>query len=108
MRGSDEERLDRLFRAYRQTCEAPEPSANFMPELWAKIDARRTFTFSFRRMANAFATAAVALSIAFGVYIAIPRATAPLTQSYIEALADANAPDTPEIVGPVTIDLTPR
>jgi hypothetical protein len=108
MRGSDETRLDALFGAYRRACEAPDPSANFMPGVWDRIESRKTFAFSFRRMANAFATAAVAFSIAFGVYLSIPRATAPLQQSYIDALAEANAPDTPEIVGPVAIDLTPR
>ena len=108
MRGSDEQNLDALFRAYHRACEAPEASANFMPELWARIDSRQTYTFSFRRMANAFVTAAVALSIALGVYMAVPRASAQFPQTYIEALADANSLDTPEIVGPVTIDLTPR
>jgi hypothetical protein len=108
MRGSDEERLDALFRAYRQACGAPESGANFMPDLWTRIESRQTFTFSFRRMANAFVTAAVALSIALGAYMSIPRASTQFPQTYIEALADANAPETPEIVGPVTIDLTPR
>jgi hypothetical protein len=108
MRGSDEQNLDALFRAYHHACAAPEASANFMPELWARIDSRQTFTFSFRRMANAFVTAAVALSIALGVYLSVPRSSAQFTQTYIEALADANSLDTPEIVGPVTIDLTPR
>src|ERR1039458_1102544 len=100
MRGSDEERLDALFRAYRHACGAPESSANFMPDLWARIESRQTFTFSFRRMANAFVTAAVALSIALGAYMSIPRSSAQFPQTYIEALADANAPETPEIVGP--------
>jgi ABC-type nitrate/sulfonate/bicarbonate transport system permease component len=108
MRGSDEQNLDALFRAYHQACGTPEASANFMPELWARIESRQTYTFSFRRMANAFVTAAVALSIALGVYMSVPRATAQFPQTYIEALADANTLDTPEIVGPVTIDLTPR
>ena len=108
MRGSDEQNLDALFRAYHQACGTPEASANFMPELWARIESRQTFTFSFRRMANAFVTAAVALSIALGVYMAVPRTAAQFPQTYIEALADANTLDTPEIVGPVTIDLTPR
>ena len=75
MHGSDEQRLDALFRAYRQACGEPEASANFMPELWARIESRQTFTFSFRRMANAFVTAAVALSIALGAYMSIPRAS---------------------------------
>ncbi|MEI9976759.1 MAG: hypothetical protein WDO73_34700 [Ignavibacteriota bacterium] len=75
MRGNEDEKLDALFRAYRDACPDPEASANFMPTLWARIDARQTFLFSFRRMARAFATAAVALSIALGVYLSVPRST---------------------------------
>jgi hypothetical protein len=106
MRGSDDERLDALFRAYRSACIAPEPSANFMPNLWQRIESRQNFTFSFRRIANAFVTASVALSIAFGVYMAIPHADPYYAQSYVEVLADANALETPDIVAPVRLDLT--
>ena len=104
-RGSEEERLDALFRAFASACPDREPSANFMPNLWRQIEARQTYTFSFRRMANALATAAVALSIALGVYMSIPHAT-PVnpSQSYIEALAEANTVDAPDIVGPVHLD----
>jgi len=63
MRGNDDQKLDALLGAYRAACKGPEPSANFMPELWARIESRQSFTFSFRRMANAFTTAAVALSV---------------------------------------------
>ena len=108
MRGNDDERLDALFRAYREACPDPEPSANFMPALWGRIESRQTFTFSFRRMANGFVTAAVALSIALGVYMSIPRSSPSTYQTYIEALADANPLDTPDIVGPVSLDLTGR
>ena len=106
MRGNDEERLDALLRAYREACPSPEPSANFMPNLWQRIDSRRSFTFSFQRMANAFVTAAVALSIVLGVYMSIPRSNASsYSQSYLEALADANTLDTPDYVSPVRLDL---
>jgi hypothetical protein len=91
MRGSDDQKLDALFQAYREACEAPETSANFMPNLWARIESRQTFAFSFRRMAQALTTAAVALSIALGVYMAIPRPTALDGQTYVEALADYNS-----------------
>lgn len=107
MRGGEEERLDALFRAFASACPDREPSANFMPNLWRQIDARQTYTFSFRRMANALATAAVALSIALGVYMSIPHSSpANSTQSYIEALAEANTVDAPDIVGPVRFDPT--
>jgi len=109
MSGNDDEKLDALFRAYREACPTPEASANFMPDLWARIDSRQTFLFSFRRMANACVTAAVALSIALGVYMSLPRSgTGNGPETYIEALADANPLDTPDIVGPVRLDLNGR
>jgi len=95
MRGNDEQRLDALFRAYHAACPVPEASANFMPELWQKIESRQTFTFSFRRMANALVTAAVALSIGLGVYLSIPRSNPYYSQTFVEVLAEANAPDAP-------------
>jgi hypothetical protein len=105
MRGNEDERLEALLRAYRDACPDPEASANFMPTLWARIDSRQTFLFSFRRMANAFVTAAVALSIALGVYMSIPRSTpGTSSETYIEALADANPLDSPDIAGPARLN----
>ncbi len=37
-----EEKLERIWKLYRAACPAPEPTAGFMPGLWAKIDARRS------------------------------------------------------------------
>jgi len=110
MRGNEDEKLDALFGAYRDACPDPEASANFMPTLWARIDSRQTFLFSFRRMANAFVTAAVALSIALGVYMSIPRSTpGSAPETYVEALADANPLDNPDIVSPAArIELNGR
>jgi hypothetical protein len=105
MRGSNEEQLDALFRAFANACPDRDPSTNFMPNLWQRIESRQTYAFSFRRMANALVTAAVAFSIALGVYMAIPHhSSATGGQSYIEALAEANALDAPDIVGPVHLD----
>lgn len=105
LHGSNDERLDGLFREFAQACPDRDPSANFMPNVWRRIDARQSYAFSFRRMANALATAAVAFSIALGVYMAIPHhAQVNINQSYIEALAEANAVDAPDIVGPVHLD----
>src|SRR5258706_368782 len=66
MRGNDDQKLDALFGAYRAACGGPEPSANFMPNLWARIESRQSVTFSFRRMANAFATAVLTTGNAGG------------------------------------------
>jgi len=93
MRGNDEERLDALFRAYRDACQPPEVSANFMPNLWQRIEARQTYTFSFKRMANALVTAALAFSIVIGVYMSIPRTNPYYSQTFVEVLADANSLD---------------
>ena len=106
MQKSDDEELDALFQAYARACPTPEPSANFMPNLWQRIESRQSYTFSFRRMANAFVTAAVALSIALGVYTSVVGSSPNYyAQSYIDALAEANPLDAPEIVAPVSVEL---
>ena len=108
IRSKDDEMLDALFEAYRGACPTPDASANFMPNLWQRIEARQKFTFSFRRMANAFAATAVALSFALGVYMAIPRTPASVPMSYIEALAESRPLDTPDFVNPVKLELADR
>ena len=106
MHGSDDRELDALFRAYHDACVVPEAGANFMPNLWARIESRQGFTFSFRRMANALTTAAVAASLALGIYMAIPRsASVDYSQTYVETLAEANTTDSMDLVNPATLDL---
>jgi len=105
MRGSDDERLDSLFRAFREACPDPDPGANFMPELWQKIEARQNLTFSFGRMASAFVTAALALSLGLGIYLATPRSSNShyFSQSYVEALDSTE--DTAEFLEPVRYEV---
>jgi len=99
-----EEQLDALLRAFAQ-CPIPEPSANFMPTLWPKIEARQTFTFSFRRMANTFAAAAVALTLALTVYMYVPRTNSQVPlQSYMDMLADSHPLVAPELVSPARLE----
>jgi len=90
---SREERLDALFKAYRVACEPPEPSVNFMPELWEKIERTQNATFSFRRIAKGFVTAAVALSMVLaiiGFVSSSPQNPVVYHASYVEALAAHN------------------
>jgi len=103
LRGSEEEKLNALFQAYKAACPDRDPSANFMPMLWQRIEARQSYSFSFLRMASGFVTAALALSIALGVYMSIPRSNTSsyYSQSYVEAVADANSSD---LVYPVRLD----
>ena len=106
MHGSDDQQLDALFRAYHDACAAPEASANFMPNLWARIESRQRSAFSFRRMANALTTAAVAASLALGIYMSIPRSSAfDNSRTYVEELAEASTPDSMDLVNPATLDL---
>lgn len=101
---NNEEKLDALFRAFAQ-CPTPEPSVNFMPTLWQKIEARQTFTFSFRRMANAFAAAAVALTLALTVYTYAPHSASQVpSQSYVDVLADSHPLVAPELVSPARLE----
>src|SRR5882757_1163808 len=65
----DENRLNELFLAYREACPDPEPSATFMPRIWAKIEAREVSTNWFGSVARALVTAALAASVILGMMI---------------------------------------
>lgn len=98
-RGGDNE-LDALFRSYREVCPDREPSANFMPELWRRIEERQRSVFFMGRWARAFVTAAAVLSMAMAAYLYIPSNHNSLfsAESYVEALAShgQDAADLPE------------
>jgi hypothetical protein len=100
---SSEERLNALLLAFRD-CPAPEPSVNFMPELWARIESRQRFSFSLRRMTGAFVTTALALSLALGVYLAIPHSNPFYAQTYVDTLTNAGLADSSDILAPVLLD----
>lgn len=62
-RNLDQE-LDRLLAAYREACEPPEPSADFMPRLWARIEAApQGWAERLWKWANGLAAAAAAASV---------------------------------------------
>lgn len=89
-----EQELDRLFAAYREACEPPEPSADFMPRLWERIEARRSVSYSFARLSRALITAAAAICLLLVVLQTTSRPQPMFyTQSYVEALAEASASD---------------
>jgi len=60
---SDDSKLDQLFHDYRAACPDVEPSANFMPSLWQRIEARHSFGFVFRNVARFTMTACAALCL---------------------------------------------
>jgi len=88
--GSDDARLDEVFRAYRAACPDFEPSPEFMPHLWQRIEARQGMSMVFGRWARNVATAALALSMLLGLAVTITGshgAQLP-SESYVEVLAE--------------------
>jgi hypothetical protein len=64
-----ERRLDELIRAYREACPDVDAGANFMPSLWAKIEARQVSTNWFGRVAKALVMAGLAASVILGMLV---------------------------------------
>ena len=84
---ASEKRLEELFLAYRQACPEPEPTPNFMPELWARIEAREISTNWFGRVAKALVTAALAASVILGMMISSAnKPNAFLNATFVDAL----------------------
>ena len=98
-RGDENSELDTLFRAYRAACPDPEVSANFMPELWRRIEERQRSVFFMCRWARALVTAAAVLSLGMAAYLYIPhgRNSVFSMEIYVEALAAGHAQDSPNL-----------
>lgn len=89
-----EQRLDKLFVEYRAAHPDLDGSAEFVPSLWAKIEARRNPVVLWAMMSRRVLAGAFALCVLFGLALQTGL-TANLfyDTTYIEAL-DAN--DEPE------------
>jgi hypothetical protein len=84
---NQDQQLDELLGQYRAACPDLDPSANFMPGVWARIDARRKSDQGIVRWATWFAMAAAVLVMVLGVLMY--RNPNPLPQrAYIEKLTD--------------------
>jgi len=81
-----EARLDSLLQAYRAACPDPEASANFTPQLWARIERRRSANV-FGRTARVLVTAALAASAILSIMLSSTKPNSFTSPgSYIEAL----------------------
>src|SRR5438105_15118660 len=93
------DQLDRRFEAlmaqYRQSIAEPEANVNFMPRLWERIEARRSFAFRFRRLTQIFVGAAAVLCLLIaGVSTVMPgQQGASAHATYLDVLAEAQPPD---------------
>src|SRR5260370_7614894 len=91
------DKLDALWAEYRAAVPDPNASAQFMPNLWRRIEERRTATTSvFRRLSQVFVVATAALTI-FLASVVIPRLQRDqaFSASYLEVLAPH--PDYPDL-----------
>ncbi len=93
---NDDSGLDRLFQAYRASCPDVEPSANFLPGMWQKIEARQSFWHVFRHLGRPITAASAALCLFLLVLNLISSSsTHSLVPSYTDALlADHTAEKT--------------
>jgi hypothetical protein len=84
---ASEARLDQLLMAYRHSCDEPEASPNFMPEIWARIEAREVSSNWFGRVAKALVTAALAASVILGLIMSSAnRPSAYFNATFVDAL----------------------
>jgi hypothetical protein len=86
----DEERnLDQLLAAYRDGLPVVEPSAEFMPRLWERIESRQSGSRQLWRWANSLAAAAALASLFVVMLQMFPQAGKSFYYSatYLETLA---------------------
>lgn len=104
----DENRnLDHLFEQYRTAVPDPEAGANFMPELWRKIESRQFFLVRVKKLTQAFLVAAAAICLLLGIAVQAPVSTKgpQVSGNYVDVLASANPAEDLSAVG-IRIDYT--
>lgn len=101
-----DQELDSLFAAYREAVPDPDAGVDFMPKLWERIEAKRSFVFRFRRMSQLALAAALAASLLMGVLIApLAHHQTQLSGTYVDVLAEAHPDDAAASMGGVRLDL---
>jgi hypothetical protein len=100
-----ESRLDELFLAYRDACPVPEAGVNFMPALWARIEAREVSTNWFGRFAKGLVTAALAASIILGLMVSSRNPSMNRSSAFFNStFVDAWSADRVSALEPLDID----
>jgi hypothetical protein len=85
--------LSELFDRYRAACPDREPGPAFMPGVWQRIEARRSFASRVRIYARGFVTVAAAICLAIGIFgSTFTSSSNPVyTETYVEALDNAES-----------------
>jgi hypothetical protein len=99
--------LDHLFAGYRAAMPDPEASANFMPELWRKIEARQFFLVRVKKLTQVFVAAAAAICLFLGIALQVPVSTVQQSVggNYVDVLADASPTENLSAIG-IRVDYT--
>ncbi len=98
---SDE--LDGLFAQYKAALPDPEASANFMPELWRKIEGRQTVLFRIKRLTQIFVATAAAICLLCAILLQVPSRSE-LRGNYVDVLAEAQPAENLAAMGIVPRD----
>ena len=61
--------LQQLFKSYGEFHSDVDPSVDFMPRLWAKIESRRSPFFAMQRMARFLVAGAMAAALLMGAVL---------------------------------------
>ncbi len=81
--------LNDLFAGYKATMPDLDPSPDFMPELWRKIEARQSLVVRIKRLTQVFVAAAAAICVVLGLLLTMPRTDkAPINGNYVDVLAE--------------------
>ena len=95
---SGKDNLQALWAEYRSLMPDPDSSADFMPQLWQKIEARRVDpVMVFRRFAKICVMGAVAVILIFAVSISRLQYEPSMSTNYVDALSAAHAGDYVEV-----------
>lgn len=109
MSGSEAE-LQQLWQRYREAFGEPDSSPQFMPNLWLKIETRRSRFRAFERGARFFAAAAASLALILGGIVAVEGARQTRqfhAESYVEVLSAENARASSFYVEPAAFEYEP-
>ena len=96
--------LNALFAKYRAAVPDPDPSANFMPELWRNIEARQTLMLRIRKLTQVFVGAAAAVCLLVAMIEVVPLTGSEVRGSYVDVLAEAHPADNLASLGIVPRD----
>jgi hypothetical protein len=85
------EEINVLLAQYRGAISDPDPSADFMPKLWGRIEARRGFTLRIKKLTQLFLAGAAAMCLVMTGALVLPAShKPPMHSTYVDILAEAH------------------